>query len=449
MRCVCVIGLLAITLLVTIPIAWGAGFDCARAKQGVEQSICSDEKLSQLDDQLGQSFARARTRAGQHLDALLHDQRNWLAERNAALFKRGADPYTAFNDRILFLDNLFNDSSVTSPLLAAIGEHMSDDPSATRGTQRLVNWWPFLSGKGKVFSTGREPNLDNAKSFPFDPKDVLKQSENIADGTTTDPDFVLFDAEQLGGVSVEAGANGGEFDEWALFRWRDHTVEHIDLPNVFEPTINPNGSTLALYKGTVYALRIDDTGLATSNITAQPYLGGRWGDPVRLQLRYDTYLLPPESYCDETDCTELSVVATRIISRYDQTHDSNAFANHLSEDQQAKFTVMQRQAEKEATVFAPLSKLPDFKGKPDYLDENAPRLFGDSTFFPIQSRGELLLGQVGNGCYDFVYCGEDLLLGIWRWDGRDFTPVLGMERQRRRGNFLLHAWLPADLNIPN
>ena len=54
-----------------------------------------------------------------------------------------------------------------------------------------------------------------------------------------------------------------------------------------------------------------------------------------------------------------------------------------------------------------------------------------------------------NGCYDFVYCGEDLLLGIWRWDGRDFTPVLGMERQRRRGNFLLHAWLPADLNIPN
>jgi uncharacterized protein len=441
--------LLALALLTPCFAAWGAGFDCTHAK-GVAQRICSDDQLSQLDDQLTLSFERARSRAGQgQLDALSRDQRNWLVERDWAIANSDGLGAQAYKDRIAFLDRLYREPETASPLLAAISAYMSSSPSIARGTGQVMVWWPYLGGNGKVFSMGEKLKPDDAKSFPFDPKDVLKQSTTFANAVTTDPAFVLFDAAHLGGAYAEQGSAGEENDIWQLFGWRDHTVKDIDPPDVFKPMIAPNGGALALYKGNVYALRIDDTGLATSDITAQPYLGDHWGDPVRLQLRYDTYLLPADSYCAESDCAELSAQAGRIIGRYNQLHDNDALIGDLSAEQRAAFGVLRPEAEKQAA--GNLSVLPNFDGKPKYLDDASFLGFGESTFFPIQWHGELLIARIGNGCWDRARtnCNEDLLLAIWRWDGKTFTPVLGMVRQKRRGDFLLEEWLPADLHIPD
>lgn len=448
------VSLLAITLLMISPIAWGAGFDCSRAKHGIEQRICSDQRLSQLDDQLAQSFADARMRAGQQRDALLRDQRHWLAVRDKAVSESVEAGASAYQDRILFLDRLFKDLKATSPLLQAIGEHMLANPSTARGTGRLIDWWPYLGGDGKVFSTGIEPKIDDAKSFDFNPRDALNLP-GISDYLPMDtPTIVLFDAAHLGGVYVENGMSS--VPVWQLFSWHDHTVRAIDLPYVFQDDTSLKDCTLSLYEGTVYALRSDDHGLAISDITAQPYVNGHWGDPVVLQLHYETYLSPPDFYCAEKDCAKLIAVAADIIGRYNQTNDDDALAASLTADQRAKFTVMRQQAEKETTAtaarFGDLAFLPDFHPHPKYIGDGSFLWFDGDTLFPVQWRGELLLARIGKGCYSptqDVVCSEDILLGIWRWDGRVFTPVLGMVRHMLRGDFLLEELLPADLHAPN
>lgn len=443
-----VTGLLVTALLAASPLAQAAGFDCSRAKAGVEQLICNNDQLSQLDEQLTQSFAQARARAGQHLDALLRDQRNWLTERDAAVLKSpGLDGLGShvYQDRILFLDHLFRDPKITSPLLAAIGAHMAAEPSATKGTGLFVTWWPYLGGSGKVFNMGTEVELDHAKSLPFDSNDVLKLS-NVFNSVQTDtPNIILLDTAHFGGAYAHEGSD--QDSVWQLFSWHDHALQAIDLPNVFNPTTSGDDGKLATYQGKVYAVLIDDLGLATSNITAQPYLGDHWGDPLRLQLRYDTYLLPPVSFCNEKDCTGLLALGNQIINRYNQTHDSDALNANLPADLQAKFATMRLQAEKQANHL--LYKLPNFNNKPNYVEGDTSFLvFDESTFVPVQWHGEVLLARIGTRAYG-LYSTEDLLLAIWRWDGRTFTPVLGMFRPKRRGDFVLDAWLPPDLHTPH
>jgi uncharacterized protein len=450
-----VAGLVATALLMASPMAWAAGFDCARAKQPVELRICKDEKLSKLDEQLTQSFASARARAGKQWDALLRDQRNWLAERNALIYESDEDSESAYQDRILFLDHLFKDSQAGSPLLQAIGEHMSAYPSTASGTDRLVDWWSYISGSGKVFSMGAELTSDDTKSFPFNPKDVIDISTDAEIELNSDRHFVLFDAEHLGGVYADSMGMQYQWTSWQLFTWGDHKVKRVDLPDIFKPDIASNHSALSQYKNAVYALRIWDTGLATSNITAQPYLGDHWGEPAHMELRYDTYLAAPESYCAEKDCTKLTALAAQMLGHYYKTNDVSTSAAKLSSDQVVKFTAMQQQAKKEepATMFryGDLAILPDFHQHPKYMDDGSFLFFDTDTVFPIQWQGELLLAKMGDGCYSPAedVCDEDVLLGIWRWDGHVFTPVLGMVRKKLRGDFLIDALIPADLHVQN
>jgi uncharacterized protein len=452
-----VAGLVAIALLIVSPMAWATGFDCTHTKQRIELRICSDEKLMQLDEQLNQSFARARARAGKGLDALLRDQRSWLIKRNAALSESIDAGASAYQDRILYLDHLFNGQEEASSLLQAISEHMSADPSVARGTGQQIVWWPYLGGDGKVFSTGREAKKDDAKSFPFDPEDVVKEVKDLDYQDVFDLTFVLFDTEHFGGFDAGVGGMHIQRTEWQLFRWHGHAVENVDLPDIFKPDTAPGHSALSLYRGTVYALRAEDTGLATSDITAQAYLGDRWGDPVRLQLHYSTYLADPESYCAEKDCAKLTALAAQIIGRYDKAHDEvlTESTSNLSADQQATYAAMKLQAEKETTASAlgvgNLATLPDFNGKPKYISDGSFLFFGGDGLLPVQWEGEVLLANISNACWGFPSdaCKEDLLLGIWRWDGRDFTPVLGMVRHKLRGDFVSAKWLPADLQFAN
>lgn len=71
-------------LLVHAGTAWSASFDCAKAASGVEQAICADASLSELDTQLGDLYTDTlNTLPANQLQALRADQRNWLAVRNA------------------------------------------------------------------------------------------------------------------------------------------------------------------------------------------------------------------------------------------------------------------------------------------------------------------------------------------------------------------------------
>ncbi len=58
-----------------------ASFDCAKATQWVEKTICSDSALAALDRRLSRVFAEARRELAPRTAKLLAEQREWLGDR--------------------------------------------------------------------------------------------------------------------------------------------------------------------------------------------------------------------------------------------------------------------------------------------------------------------------------------------------------------------------------
>ena len=78
-RCAAIFRLLATAVTYAICSgAFGASFDCGRAKTLVEKSICANPTLSQLDDSMASTYKNALTRGG----GVRADQRVWLRERD-------------------------------------------------------------------------------------------------------------------------------------------------------------------------------------------------------------------------------------------------------------------------------------------------------------------------------------------------------------------------------
>lgn len=59
-----------------------ASFDCARADKAAEKLICADPDLAALDRQIGDLYRTAVTRAGNHAATLKGEQRRWLGYRD-------------------------------------------------------------------------------------------------------------------------------------------------------------------------------------------------------------------------------------------------------------------------------------------------------------------------------------------------------------------------------
>lgn len=431
-------GLLMVAWLAASPLVLAAGFDCKQAKGAVEQRICEDSTLSQLDGQMSQSFAQASIRAGQHMDALLRDQRNWLAQRNAGVAESAGRAAVTYGARITFLDHLFREPDRASPLLSAIAAHMVTAPSAAKGRGRVIGGWAFLGGDGTVFTMATEQGFDAAKSLPFDfseVKNLIADPDDVSGNSM----LALLDRQHLGGTYITQGTEDGV--SWALFSWHGHAVQAVATPETLARNSWTTIGGLAEYQGKAYALQNDDGWLDASDLEAQPYLGDHWGDPVRLVLHYDVQLLLSSSYCIEANCAELTALANKIVSRYDRSHDADAVVENVSKDEQEKFNVLRQEARN-------LSELPDFDGQAKYAGDSAYTTFGGETYFPVRWHGELLLGRIGHATLGWRVS-EDWLLAIWRWDGHAFVPVLGMVRQKQRGGFLLSAWLPVKPYTPH
>ncbi len=68
-------------LLLPLQAAQATSFDCTKAKQPSEKTICKDKNLSSLDELLAITFNKALTSAT-NKPALTTQQRAWLSERN-------------------------------------------------------------------------------------------------------------------------------------------------------------------------------------------------------------------------------------------------------------------------------------------------------------------------------------------------------------------------------
>lgn len=61
--------------------SFAASFDCGKASTPVEKAICSDERLSNLDSELGRAYKAALQNSTAPAD-LKTEQKNWIAQRN-------------------------------------------------------------------------------------------------------------------------------------------------------------------------------------------------------------------------------------------------------------------------------------------------------------------------------------------------------------------------------
>jgi len=94
-------GCTALLSLILMSSAQAASFDCAKASSFVEKAICSDKRLSSMDDQLARLYKAARA-AATNTSALETEQKSWLSSRDrctntACLKKTYADRIAALS----------------------------------------------------------------------------------------------------------------------------------------------------------------------------------------------------------------------------------------------------------------------------------------------------------------------------------------------------------------
>jgi uncharacterized protein len=57
--------------------ATAASFDCRKASNGIEKTICDDPELNRLDSEMGRLYHKAK-----HLPGVKEEQKNWVHRRN-------------------------------------------------------------------------------------------------------------------------------------------------------------------------------------------------------------------------------------------------------------------------------------------------------------------------------------------------------------------------------
>ena len=55
-----------------------ASFDCAKATSSMKKLICSNDYISDLDEELGQAYKEALVKYADKKDMLVRQQRNWI-----------------------------------------------------------------------------------------------------------------------------------------------------------------------------------------------------------------------------------------------------------------------------------------------------------------------------------------------------------------------------------
>lgn len=431
---------LALALLAAAPLVLAAGFDCGQARGAVERQICDDAGLSRLDSQMAQAFARARAKAGPQAEALLRDQRHWLAERDeavgmAARLENMDSAAGFYRDRIAFLDHVFDTPPTDAPLLAAIVKHLAGQPP----DRTDVDEGQVLGGDGTVFRLAAAQPFDPAKPLPFDAAPLVKLAGEV-DAGPSNGTMLLLDDLQLGGLySVQGTA---DCIYLKLFSWHGRVVRPIPVPETLSQNCWTLRGWLVAFRNHAYALQSDESSIAASDIEAQQWDGEHWSRAVRVLVRYDYRASPQYVQCAQADCAGLAALARDALDRHVRSRDADAWAGHVPAEAQAQFETLRQQAGKDAD----LQELPWADTPKSYASHGdyyaGFRSFDNSSgFFPIRWQGEWLLGRIGHATLGWR-TSDDWLLGIWRWDGHSFVPMLGMVAPTRRTGLLLTAWLP-------
>ena len=332
-RCVAIaLGLLVLPLL-----AKAASFDCVRAGDAVEKTICASPVVSRLDSRLSAVYATVLARDPTRADALRRDERNWLAERDDQAWQLLSDSETTahaskglegmYRERIQFLQSLDDPadergSPIVEKVLAAL-RHLPPDTAdvfdALKARRLIV-----LSAK-RSFTNVK----DAIAALPAPPDAPLRKAlQQYADQAGFTLEYVP--SAGLGGVfNIEGTA---ECMYWVLFAKRGAVTTFVKTSGqTLDGCWNAVGR-LALMDGDPVAL-LDTRGIAAQDESLQwrRWLDGEWGAAARVLVRFDRKLEINVASCDPSvGCDEVRKLAMSIAKRYDAKPLPSTLANAVA-----------------------------------------------------------------------------------------------------------------------
>lgn len=438
-------GLLGIPLLLAASVGSAAGFDCGKASTLAEKAICASPKVSALDGKLGEAFRAALKNHPEKVDALKLDQLHWLADRDAAMadFLRDnpGKPLPAdiaqYQARIDFLQGL--DAKAPKPLDIVQGALAklpagSYDPLAD------------LAKAGAPITAATEVPLQDAKAFPYEPDDAMREALGQLD--------VSAGYRTIPGTSVGSLYSvGGTMHCWteAPFRIEGKKAVAIPVPAVWEGGCMSR-SGMAKVGGDVLATVLANPSTDETNLDLSAWDGKRFGPGNRLVLRFDHALSPLGSACapKQSPCDDFATAAMAAAARYDRSPVPGTLDRRLTGDGKRAYDAMVAAARAPKGI-APKGDTSAYPELPVFGTDIAAAQMTDygpeASFFPIDFRGETLLGFIGHGHVGWRI-NDDWLVSAWRLRDGKLEPVASAYVKVNRGALLLSAAMASPPPAP-
>lgn len=427
-------GLLGISLLLAAGVGSAAGFDCGKAATSAEKAICASPKVSALDGKLGDAFRAALKSHPDKADALRVDQLHWLADRDAAIadFLRDSPgkplPATVgqYQARIDVLRGL--DAKAPKPLDIVQGAL----PRLPAGSYDVL---ADLAKAGAPITLATDVPLGDAKAFPYEPDARMRKALGELDASSG---YRKLPGSPVGSVySV-----GGTAHCWteAPFRIDGSKAIAVAVPAAWDGDCMTRHG-MAKVGADVIATVLTNPSADEMNLEATPWNGDRFGTGTRLVLRFDRALAPLGSACapKQSPCDDFATAAMTAVARYDRSPVPGTLDRSLKGGARQAYDAMVAAARAPKGI-APKGDTTSYPELPmfgaNFADGEMTGYGPEASFFPIDFRGETLLGFIGHGHVGWRING-DWMVSAWRLKGAALEPVASVYVKVKRGALLL------------
>lgn len=415
------------------PNAAPAAIACGRAANAVQRLVCTDAPVRALDAQMAGAYASALRRLPAQRDALVRDQRNWLAERDDQAWALRADPATAatagaelariYRERIAFLGHA--GEAIASPVLARLDQALSAVDA--QGGDVLT-----APGAEVAQEQRYDSQAELLAHLPGKPTDALSHRFDQDFVGAGDRTLAWLPQAGVGGAYVVQGTADCAY--WVLFAREGGQLVPIDTPDTLAGNCWNTQGHLAEVDRQVVALQVTRGLLDPSqDWQVQAWDGRSWGRAAHLRARFDHVMRIDAASCATgVDCAAAKAAALDYARRHDREPLPQTLADAaLPAAGQARYARMRALAKSaDAVAQLPQPGQRTYHGLDGYGSE--------AVFFPARLGDEWVLGRIGHGHVGWRVAGG-WLVGFWRLDGDRLVPLAGVAVASNPGGFLLAA----------
>ena len=403
--------------------------DCRRQHGPVEQAICADHSLGQLDQALARIYAKALARPHANEETLTRKQMNWLEYRDAACALDpipilGNGPLTTSPSwRTVCLSQLYH-----RRISALEAQTVNDGSIASDADTPCYALMKFLPPPGTIVDGDAASIIAKraGKTFVIDSSLNEGLSIKYLDDNAGDcPAIRLYQNTQAGRVAVKLPNGSGSYcgnipiNEWPSF-------------------------SIAEISGTQALLARSGSSL---EVTRRAPSG--WGPSCSIDLTLVTAYSVSKALCQEAQCAFLEQIAPHLaefVTRGDGSQPTPGLvalwnAEAPPSDEQ-RWEAMRRigLATLRRAPFVGSGKEAD--GLLTYFDDQNGTQYSSyngivvtpgevTAFVSIKFRNELLLGKIGAEGFGCCHVSETELLSVYRLTADKLEPIAGLVLEPR------------------